>query len=211
MVPEVGRRNIWECKVVHRIQVHPRDPERVHRFLELFIDGCNHIFHEEDDLVRVRDYQVALNLFLCLVLLLAVAISLILGFHELDIELLEVNGVHECLLHWSCWSEVVLKLRLPLKNQGMDVGKDHQRIIKIKNSEGLAAVLRSPIAERDIRETILHVPKEGRISFLALDKAGILLYRIFGQRVKSCLGQHLISEIWCFNAQLFDECLLPSS
>ena len=92
----------------------------------MLIDGRDHILHKEDDLVWVGDNQVTLNLFLRLVLLVAVAILLILSFHELDIKLFQVHCVHECFLHRPCWSEVILKLSLPLENQSVDVWQDHQ-------------------------------------------------------------------------------------
>ena len=56
----------------------------------------------------------------------------------------------------------------------------------------------------------MYTSKEGRVALLTLNEACILLYRILSYRIESCLGQHLVFEIGCLDAQLLDECLLSS-
>jgi len=53
VILKVGRGHLWECEMIDRIQIHFGNPERVHRFLELFVDGSDHILHQKDDLVWV--------------------------------------------------------------------------------------------------------------------------------------------------------------
>ena len=53
VILKVGRGHLWEREMIDRIQIHFGNPERVHRFLELFVDGSDHILHQKDDLVWV--------------------------------------------------------------------------------------------------------------------------------------------------------------
>ena len=87
----------------------------------------------------------------------------------------------------------------------MQVGKDRQRIVKIKDAKRLAGILSGTRAEGNSRKLILDVPEKAWIAFLALDESCILVYHVVHQRIIGSLGKHLVLKARSLKSQLLDE------